>query len=99
MNGSVAFAGADKAIAKVDGTGEPWRFGLLPEQLAAFLRERGLKLLCDLGADEYRAKVMGARAVKCGLQLLSHGAGGSAACPGLARREPMPSANVFSMRR
>ncbi len=61
LNGSVAFAGADKAIAKVDGTGEPWRFGLLPEQLAAFLRERGLTLLSDLGADEYRAKVMGAR--------------------------------------
>ena len=53
--------GADKAIAKVDGTGEPWRFGLLPEQLEGFLRERGLKLRCDLGADEYRAKVMGAQ--------------------------------------
>ena len=61
LNGSVAFAGAEKAIAKVDGTGEPWRFGLLPEQLAAFLRERGLTLLSDLGADEYRAKVMGAQ--------------------------------------
>jgi methyltransferase (TIGR00027 family) len=61
LNGSVAFAGAEKAIAKVDGTGEPWRFGLLPEQLAAFLRERGLTLLSDLGADEYRAKVLGAQ--------------------------------------
>ncbi|MEA2951996.1 MAG: hypothetical protein QOJ96_1516 [Alphaproteobacteria bacterium] len=60
LNGSVAFVGADKAIAKVDGSGEPWRFGLLPEELSAFLRERGLSLLSDLGADEYRAKVMGA---------------------------------------
>jgi methyltransferase (TIGR00027 family) len=59
LNGSVAFVGADKAIAKVDGSGEPWRFGLLPEQLPAFLRERGLLLLSDLGADDYRAQVMG----------------------------------------
>jgi methyltransferase (TIGR00027 family) len=61
LNGSVAFVGADKVIAKVDGSGEPWRFGLLPEQLPAFLRERGLTLLGDLGADEYREKVMGAK--------------------------------------
>jgi methyltransferase (TIGR00027 family) len=60
LNGSVAFVGADNVIAKVDGSGEPWRFGLLPEQLPAFLRERGLSLLSDLGADEYRARVMGA---------------------------------------
>ena len=60
LNGSVAFVGADKTIAKVDGSGEPWRFGLLPEELPAFLRERGLSLLSDLGADEYRARVMGA---------------------------------------
>jgi methyltransferase (TIGR00027 family) len=59
LNGSVAFVGADKVIAKVDGSGEPWRFGLLPEELPAFLRERGLSLLSDLGADEYRAQVMG----------------------------------------
>jgi len=56
LNGSVAFVGADKTIAKVDGSGEPWRFGLLPEELPAFLRERGLSLLSDLGADEYRAE-------------------------------------------
>jgi methyltransferase (TIGR00027 family) len=60
LNGSVAFEGAEKIIAKVDGSGEPWRFGLLPEELAAFLRERGLSLVSDLGADEYRARVMGA---------------------------------------
>jgi methyltransferase (TIGR00027 family) len=59
LNGSIAFVGADRVIAKVDGSGEPWRFGLLPDELAEFLRERGLSLLSDLGADEYRAKVMG----------------------------------------
>ena len=60
LDGTVAFVGAEKAIAKVDGSGEPWRFGLLPEELPAFLRERGLNLLSDLGADDYRAQVMGA---------------------------------------
>jgi methyltransferase (TIGR00027 family) len=60
LDGSVAFVGADKIVAKVDGSGEPWRFGLLPEQLPAFLRERGLTLLSDLGADQYRERVMGA---------------------------------------
>ena len=43
-----------------DGSGEPWRFGLLPGELPAFLRERGLKLVSDLDANEYREKVMGA---------------------------------------
>src|SRR5204862_24739 len=36
-----------------------WRFGLLPNQLPAFLRERGLRLVSDLGADQYRERVMG----------------------------------------
>src|SRR5437899_1592012 len=46
-------------IAKVDGSGEPWRFGLLPDELPDFLRERGLRLVSDLGADQYRERVMG----------------------------------------
>jgi methyltransferase (TIGR00027 family) len=62
LDGSVAFAGSEKVIALVNASGEPWRFGLIPEQLTAFLRERGLKLLADLGADEYRARVMGPQA-------------------------------------
>ena len=59
IDGSIAFDGADKVIAKVDGSGEPWRFGLLPDELPQFLRERGLRLLSDLGADQYRERVMG----------------------------------------
>ena len=59
IDGSVAFDGADKVIAKVDGSGEPWRFGLLPGELPGFLRERGLRLVSDLGADQYRERVMG----------------------------------------
>jgi methyltransferase (TIGR00027 family) len=60
IDGSVVFEGADRVIAKVDGSGEPWKFGLHPEELAEFLRQRGLRLISDLGADQYRARVMGA---------------------------------------
>ena len=59
IDGSVAFDGADKVIAKVDGSGEPWRFGLLPGELPDVLLERGLRLVSDLGADQYRERVMG----------------------------------------
>ena len=40
-----------KVIAKVSGSGEPWRFGLLPGELPDFLRERGLRLVSDLDAN------------------------------------------------
>ena len=59
LNGSRAFAGAGEALANVNASGEPWKFGLTPEQLPSYLRERGLVLLSDLGADDYRARVMG----------------------------------------
>jgi hypothetical protein len=32
---------------------------LLPGELPGFLRERGLRLVSDLGADQYRERVMG----------------------------------------
>lgn len=60
LNGSRGFIGADEAIANVNASGEPWKFGLIPEQLPAYLRERGLVLRSDLGADDYRAQVLGA---------------------------------------
>ncbi len=59
LNGSREFTGAGEAIANVNASGEPWKFGLTPERLPAYLRERGLVLLSDLGADAYRAHVMG----------------------------------------
>jgi methyltransferase (TIGR00027 family) len=53
------FEGADKILAAVATTGEPWTFGLRPETLPHYLDERGLKLLEDLGASDYRARYMG----------------------------------------
>jgi methyltransferase (TIGR00027 family) len=60
LDGSAHFAGADQAIAAVHASGEPWRFGLIPQQLPGFLRERNLTLLDDLDADAVRARVIGA---------------------------------------
>jgi methyltransferase (TIGR00027 family) len=37
---------------------EPWYFGIEPSQLEAFLRERGLELLDDCGAEEHTARYL-----------------------------------------
>jgi methyltransferase (TIGR00027 family) len=56
------FDSADKILTAVTATGEPWTFGLRPEALPRYLEERGLKLLEDWGANDYRARYMGKRA-------------------------------------
>jgi methyltransferase (TIGR00027 family) len=38
--------------------GEPWTFGFEPEKLPAYLAKKGISLLVDLGATEYRRKCM-----------------------------------------
>lgn len=62
IDGSVKFAGAAKLVANVQRLGEPWRFGLVPDELAAYLRGFDLILEQDLGADEYRARYFGSAA-------------------------------------
>lgn len=44
------FEGADKLIRRSQRVGEPWVFGIRPEELKIFLQGRGLTLLKDLGA-------------------------------------------------
>jgi methyltransferase (TIGR00027 family) len=56
IDGSVRFAGWDRLSLTLSKVGEPWSFGIDPENIAAFLRERGLRLVEDLGADDYRAR-------------------------------------------
>lgn len=60
IDGSVTFEGAAKLAGNVERLGEPWRFGLVPDELAAYLAGFGLALEQDLGADEYRARYFGA---------------------------------------
>lgn len=60
IDGSVQFAGADQLVGNVQRLGEPWRFGLVPDELRAYLAGFRLILEQDLGADEYRARYLGA---------------------------------------
>jgi hypothetical protein len=43
----------------VERLGEPWRFGLRPDAVAAFVARCGLTLREDLGADDYRRRYLG----------------------------------------
>jgi methyltransferase (TIGR00027 family) len=62
LNGSVSFAGGGRLLRAVARLNEPWTFGLFPDHLAAFLRERGLCLDGDLSAQQYRRQYFGAAA-------------------------------------
>ena len=63
INGSDRFKDAASARRAVTGVGEPWTFGLRPEALPAYLEARGLRLVKDMSANEYRAQTMGAKGV------------------------------------
>jgi len=62
LDGSVPFFGAGRLLRDVAQLGEPWRFGLRPELAPEFLRERELRLECDLSAPEYRGRYFGSAA-------------------------------------
>jgi methyltransferase (TIGR00027 family) len=59
LDGSGEFAGAESLLRRVAQLGEPWTFGLCPNQVPDFLRKRGLELDSDMGAREYRALYFG----------------------------------------
>jgi methyltransferase (TIGR00027 family) len=46
------FFGAAKMIARLQSYGEPWTFGLYPEELETYLASRGFALVKDLGVEE-----------------------------------------------
>jgi methyltransferase (TIGR00027 family) len=56
IDGSVDFEGWDSVSRSLSRVGEPWSFGIDPAQIAKFLQERGLRLIADVGAAEYRAR-------------------------------------------
>jgi len=56
------FAGAPRILLAVASAGEPWTYGMLPEALAGELHAFGLRLIADLGADDYRARCFGGKA-------------------------------------
>jgi methyltransferase (TIGR00027 family) len=58
LNSSFVTPGVLRLTAALRAYGEPWTFGFRPEEVPAYLAEKGLRLLIDLGAAEYRSKYM-----------------------------------------
>lgn len=58
IDGSLAFEGAQELLSSVRTLGEPWKFGIIPEQLGTFLEPFRMTLEQDIGADAYRAKYL-----------------------------------------
>jgi methyltransferase (TIGR00027 family) len=56
LDGSADFEGARELADWVRGLDEPFTFGFVPEELSGYLAARGLELLEDLGAAEYRER-------------------------------------------
>jgi methyltransferase (TIGR00027 family) len=58
INGSVEMKGARKLISELERQGEPWGFGIDPAELSQYLAARGLKLIEDVGAVDYRTRYL-----------------------------------------
>ena len=59
-----AFIGTKNLFASLESSGEKLTFGNEPSQLPGFLAERGLSLVSDVGAAEYRKRYFGDAARK-----------------------------------
>jgi methyltransferase (TIGR00027 family) len=58
LDGSVTFEGGEQILRNVRALGEPWTFGLRPEEVETFLSRFGLELVEQLGADDYRRRYL-----------------------------------------
>jgi methyltransferase (TIGR00027 family) len=58
LDGSATFPRAEQTLATVRGLGEPYTFGLDPAELPEYVAARGLRLVEDVGASEYRARYL-----------------------------------------
>jgi len=54
-----SFEGIENVRHLLSKKDEPWTFGFYPEELPGYLKARGLKLVEDVGAAEYRTRYMG----------------------------------------
>jgi O-methyltransferase involved in polyketide biosynthesis len=66
LSDPTSFEGAEKILLAVASAGEAWTFGFDPEVLPGCLQAHGLRLVEDLGADDYRARYFGPEAGKMG---------------------------------
>jgi methyltransferase (TIGR00027 family) len=62
LSGRFKAPGLDALFHRLAASNESWTFGFRPEELDQYLLQHGLYLIDDLGAADYRVKVMGARA-------------------------------------
>jgi methyltransferase (TIGR00027 family) len=53
------FPGAAEITSRLHSYGEPWTFGLHPDEIRAYLAARGLRLMKDVGIAEVREQVGG----------------------------------------
>lgn len=59
LDSSGRFPDAAKIVSNVENLGEPWTFGLIPEELPSYLAVRGLQLDRDESARDYRRAYFG----------------------------------------
>ena len=52
LDGSVSFPEARRWLANVRRAGEPWTFGLVPDNVAGFLGDRGFLLVSDVSTKQ-----------------------------------------------
>jgi methyltransferase (TIGR00027 family) len=58
LEGRFVTPGFERLTAVLRAYGEPWTFGFRPEEVPGYLVKKGIRLLIDLGAAEYRRKYM-----------------------------------------
>jgi len=58
LQGSLRFPDGPALLRRMERLGEPWTFGFYPAELSRYLHTRGLRLICDMDAREYRARYM-----------------------------------------
>jgi methyltransferase (TIGR00027 family) len=56
-----SFYGAKRLLRNLERLGEPWTFGLDPVEIPRYLSIRGLTLIEDVGANEYRLRYLKGR--------------------------------------
>ena len=59
LDGTTEFFGGRRIMENVRALGEPWTFGLRPDEVAPFVARAGLTLIDDSGADDYRRRWLG----------------------------------------
>jgi methyltransferase (TIGR00027 family) len=58
LNSNFAAPGVLRLANTLRAYGEPWTFGFKPEEVPVYLAKKGLRLVTDLGAAEYRGRYM-----------------------------------------